>query len=85
MRRKKANTWDLVETITQGWYAFSRVSNSKGQKGWRYVLCSPLTEEQRESLAKWKNIVISSCSHRYAPEITHDTVILLDKMIKVEG
>lgn len=84
MRRKKANTWDLVETITQGWYAFSRVQNSKGQKGWRYVLCSPLTPEQRESLGKWKNIVISSCQYRYAPEITHDTVILMDKMI-VEG
>ena len=80
MRRKKANAWDLYHAGIS-WFMDSRVTNSKGVKGWRYVLSSPLTESQREFLGRWKNVIVSSCTHRYAPEITHDTVILLDKMI----
>ena len=78
-RRKKACVWDLLRLGIE-YHSFARVKNKEGMKGWRYTLCKSLTDEQREVLAKFKNVVLSSCQHRYAPEIRHDVVILTDKM-----
>lgn len=78
-RRRKANLWDLLRLGIE-YHSFARVKNKEGMKGWRYTLCKSLTDEQREVLGMFKNVVLSSCQHRYAPEIRHDVVILTDKM-----
>ena len=82
MKRKKANVSDLYANGIK-YFAFSRVTNTNtGEKGYKYILCDPLTDEQKEFLAQFKNVIISSATYKYAPEIKHDTVILMDKMIK---
>lgn len=60
-----------------------RVKNSVGQSGWRYVLDKPLTEDQKSIISGFKNTIIGTVRHRYAPEILHDTVILTDKCQEV--
>ena len=82
MKRKKATVTDLYLKGIQ-YHAFQRITNTTTkEKGYRYILCDPLTDEQKEALKQFKNVIISSCSYRYAPEINHDTVILMDKIIK---
>ena len=53
------------------------VKSDDGKKGTRYLLCNKLTEAQKEHLQKFDNVVISSCYYRYAPELKHDTLIIL--------
>ena len=59
------------------YFDFREVSNGE-KTGTRYILDKPLTTLQRAKLQKYSNVIISSCSYKYAPEITHDTIILLD-------
>lgn len=60
------------------YFDFREVSNGE-KTGTRYTLDKPLTTLQRVKLQEYSNVIISSCSYKYAPEITHDTIILLDK------
>lgn len=60
------------------YFYFQDVSNGE-KTGTRYTLDKPLTTLQRVKLQEYSNVIISSCSYKYAPEITHDTIILLDK------
>lgn len=81
MRRKKMNHSDLYELgIDYGYSA--RVKNADGEKGWRYVLDKPLTPEQEKAVRSFKNTIISTATYRYAPEIVHQTIIMLDKCRK---
>lgn len=83
MKRKKANIYDLINNNID-YFAFQRVKNSKGEPGYRYILDKELNEKQKNVLQQFKNVIISSCQYKYAPEIKHTTIILLDKCIKEE-
>ena len=78
MKRKKMQLSDLI-AANINYFAFSRVKNAAGVKGWRYVLEKPLTTEQLEAVKKYNNVILSSCAYRYAPELTYSTIIILDK------
>ena len=72
-------TLDFYTMIKMGieYFDFQYVSNGE-KTGTRYILDKPLSTLQRAKLQKYSNVIISSCSYKYAPEITHDTIILLD-------
>lgn len=59
------------------YFDFQDVSNGE-KTGTRYILDKPLTTSQRAKLQECSNVIISSCSYKYAPEITYDTIIVLD-------
>ena len=80
MRRKKANILDLMK-LGVDYFKFERVKNSEGKKGTRYTLDKPLTESQSTYLSQFKNVILSSCNYRYAPEIQYQALILLDKCL----
>lgn len=80
-KRLKMNFWDF-DKIGQCYHDFQRVSDNKGNEGYRYTLGKKLTQEQIDIIKSYKNTIISSCQHKYAPEIKYDTVIILDKCIK---
>ena len=79
MRRKKATFRDLPPYI-----AYSRVKRtSDGLKGWRYVLDNGAKRDDINTLTNlFHNVSISTCSYKYAQEITHYTVTVWDKCIK---
>ena len=63
------------------WSEVQRVVNGKGVKGYRYILTKKLTDEQKGKIVRYKNVILSTCQYKYAKEITHDTIILLDKCL----
>ena len=81
MKRQKMNLRDM-DMHGIDFYAHQRVRDSKGNTGYRYILCNPLTDEQIKVVNSFKNTIVSTCHHRYAPEIRHDTLIILDKCKK---
>lgn len=72
---------DYLDSIDNSYHAFQKVKGDKGI-GYRYVLSEPLTQEQKDYLKQYSNVVINSAQHKYAPEIKYDTVILLDSVSK---
>ena len=80
MRRKKASILDLIR-LNVDYFKFERVKNAEGKRGTRYTLEKPLTDSQLEYLSQFKNVITSSCTYRYAPEIQHQVVIILDKCL----
>lgn len=81
MKKQKMYLGDMLDAGIE-YIDFQRVTNKKtGVKGWRYILENPLTEKQVAIINSFKNTVISSCQYRYAPEIKHDTLIILDKVV----
>lgn len=77
-KRKIATIYDL-DAVGMQYFAFSRVRDkATGERGYRYILDKPVTDAQRQALAWAENIVWGTAQYRYAPEIVHDTVILLD-------
>ena len=80
MKRKKANIFDLMK-INVEYFKYERVKNSEGKKGTRYTLEKSLTESQSTYLSQFKNVILSTCSYRYAPEIKHQVLIILDKCL----
>lgn len=80
MRRKKASILDLIRLNVE-YFKFERVKNSEGKKGTRYTLEKPLNESQSTYLSQFKNVILSTCSYRYAPEIKHQVLIILDKCL----
>lgn len=83
MKRIKANVSDLYN-LGIDYHAFQRVKRADGTTGTRFVLDKPLTPDQRDALSKFRNVVFSSCSLRYAPEIRYKTIILTDKCINIQ-
>ena len=75
-RRKLYHFHNMIQDNIE-YFDFQYVSNNQGQKGTRYLLSNPLTEEQKNKLEKYDNVIISECHYRYAPEIKHTTLILL--------
>ena len=57
---------------------FERVRNAKGDRGWRYVIEKDLTEAQKNFVLSFKNTILGTAQYRFAPEIIHDTVIVMD-------
>ena len=56
MERKKANVHDLY-ALDIPYFCFEPVINRvKNIKGTRYLLSKPLTETQKESIGKFKNV-----------------------------
>lgn len=82
MKRQKMNFSDLIN-MNVNFHDFHRVHDSIGNKGTRYILSNPLTDEQIKVINNFKNTIISSCQYRYAPEIKYTTLIILDKCKKV--
>lgn len=80
-RRRKAYFSDLMMKNVE-YTAFSRVRDAKGNRGTRYVLSEPMSKEAREYFEKFENVKFGKAHYRYAPEIVHDTLILLDKIPK---
>lgn len=78
-RRRKAYFSDIA-TQCIGFSAFQRITDSHGNKGTRYVLTEPLTKEKQAYFTKFENVRFGKAQYRYAPEIVHDTLILLDKI-----
>lgn len=78
--RKKASILDLMK-INVEYFKFERVKNAEGKKGTRYTLEKPLNESQSTYLSQFKNVILSTCSYRYAPEIKHQVLIILDKCL----
>ena len=77
--KNNKNKLTFSKMIEMGIEYFDFQDVSKGEKtGTRYILDKPLTMLQRAKLQEYSNVIISSCSYKYAPEITHDTIILLD-------
>ena len=79
--RVKANFNDLIAQGLQ-FFQCDRVTlyHPYGDKikGERYI-CDHLTQSQKDSLHKFKNVHIHKCHYRHAPEITHDVVFIGDK------
>ena len=80
MRRRKASILDLMKNNVE-YFKFERVKNAEGKRGTRYTLEKPLTDSQLEYLSQFKNVILSTCNYRYAPEIEHQVVIILDKCL----
>lgn len=72
---------DYLDSIDNGYTGFAKVTGNKGS-GYRYTLSNKLTREQHDYLAQYDNVDFGTAQYRYAPEIKHDTVILLDRMSK---
>lgn len=68
----------LLKLIPDGIFKADDIVTKDGRYGVRYVLCKPLGERQIRSLAKYSNVKISVARYRYAPEIAHDCVIILE-------
>ena len=81
MRRIKASFIDIISNDIK-YFASQRVKSADGVKGIRFILDAPLTETQKSALKGYKNIIYSNCYYKYAPEIKHCTLIILDKCIK---
>lgn len=83
MKRIKANATDLYN-LGIDYHAFQSVKRADGTTGTRFVLDKPLTQDQRNALEKFRNVIFSSCSLRYAPEIQYETIILTEKCINMQ-
>lgn len=80
-RRRKAYFSDIVMKNV-GFTAFSRVYDTKGNRGTRYVLSEPMAKEAKAYFEEFENVKFGKVRLRYAPEIVYDTLILLDKIPK---
>ena len=74
---------DYLDSIDNGYTGISKVKNNKGV-GYRYNLKNKLTREQHSYLEQYDNVFFGEAQYKYAPEIKYDTVILLDRMNKIE-
>lgn len=64
------------------WFKTTRVIyQPNGARGTRYILDKELTTEQINYLSQFQNVILSTCYYKYAPEIKHKTVLLMDKII----
>ena len=68
----------LLKLIPDGIFESDDIVTKDGRKGVRYMLYQPLGERKIRSLAKYSNVKLSIAKYCYAPEITHDCVIILE-------
>lgn len=80
-RRIKLNMYDLYD-MGIDWFESHRVHDKDNNYGTRFVLDKQLSSNQLDTINNYKNVIISECYYRYAPEIKHTTIILMDKCIK---
>ena len=80
-KRIKLNMYDLYD-MGIDWSESHRVHDRYNNRGTRFVLNKQLTSNQLDIINNYKNVVISDCQYRYAPEIKYTTIILMDKCIK---
>ncbi len=81
MYKRKMSFEDIIHLGIE-YFAFRRVKCKNGLSGYLYVLDKPLSDGQRKAVSGYKNTVISTCTYRYAPEIKHDSLIILNKCIR---
>lgn len=74
-RRKLFHFNDLLKNKIN-FYDMIPVTNGS-QKGTRYMLSDPLTDEQKTLLSKYDNVIISSGCWIYSPEQVKECIILL--------
>lgn len=48
----------------------------KPVEGTGYLMCGKLTDQQKELLRRYSNVVLSVVHYKYAPEIKHDAVFI---------
>lgn len=78
MRKQKMTLETLVSLGYDYIDSMPVYSHKTGKKGIRYVLDKYLTDEETKALQQsYKNIVVSDCYYRYAPEIKHSVIIIL--------
>ena len=75
-RRKLYHFRDLINDKIM-FFDFMSVKDANGNRGTRFLLSDQLTEKQKEKLNKYDNVIISSAAYKYAPEIRHNSIILL--------
>jgi len=78
MRKQKMTLETLVSLGFDYIDSIPVYSTKTGKKGIRYILEKYFTDEEKTALQQaYKNIVISECHYRYAPEIKHSVIIIL--------
>ena len=77
MKYKKATCQDLYRLGVEFFAAHDVIHNVTKAKAVRYILDKPLTSEQKAELECFDNVMFSTCKHQYAPEIIHETIILM--------
>ena len=81
-RRRKMNWFDF-ETRGLCFYDFEIVLHKpSGTRGTIYHMSAPLSEEDKAFILSWKNTLVTSSRHRYAPEIKDDCIFIADKCIR---
>ena len=75
-RRKLYHFHNMIQDNIS-FFDYQYVKDNKGNKGTRYLLADPLTDDQKKKLSKYDNVIISECKYKYAPEIHHQTLIIL--------
>ena len=80
-RKIKLNMYDLYD-MGIAWSESHRVHDKDNNYGTRFVLDKQLTSNQLDTINNYKNVIVSECYYRYASEIKHTTIILMDKCIK---
>lgn len=79
--KRKLQLFDMIRAGVD-YIAYQRVKDQAGNMGYRYILDKPLSAEQKEYIIGFQNVIVSSAAYKYAPEIKHDVIILLDKCRK---
>lgn len=75
-RRKLYHFHNMIQDNIS-FFDYHYVKDNKGNKGTRYILSDPLTDNQIKKLSKYDNVIISECHYKYAAQIKHDTLIIL--------
>lgn len=77
--RKQKMTLETLVSLGYNYIDYMPVYSTKtGKKGIRYTLEKYLSADETKALQQsYKNIVISDCYYRYAPEIKHSVIIIL--------
>ena len=77
--KQKLYVWELHD-LGIDFYHYDRIKNSQGF-GYIYILCNKLTDEQKEILGKYKNVLITHGHWKDIPTVSNDAIILMDKKI----
>jgi len=56
--------------------AFRNEKNGKFVHGWKYYLCTKLTDEQKLFLEQFKNVKIGNAQYIYSKDITYDCIFI---------
>lgn len=78
VKNNETNIHEALKIVPDGIFEADDIVTKDGRKGVRYMLYRPLGERQIRSLAKYSNVKLSVARYRYAPEITHDCVTILE-------